>query len=249
MQIRYESNVLNFSKIPGSPIAYWASDNFVKTFTIGKTLSLLANVPKGLSTGSVDKFMRLWFEVENHNINYSCSDTVDTITLEEKWFPYAKGGTFRRWYGNLEYIVNWQNNGKEVKNFVDEKGKQRSRPQNTSFYFKECMTYSAITSYKLSLRYLNNCIFGGGGDSIHTINPEHFYYILGFINTELQTKILNLISPTMNFEVDHLKRIPIIIDSNKKNVVEQLVKGNVSLSKNDWDEFETSWEFKKHPLI
>lgn len=246
---RYISNQINYAKIPGMPFAYWVSDNFIKIFENGKPLSSYANVPKGLSTGSVDRFMRFWYEVEHSNINFSCADTKDTEHLVEKWYPYAKGGTFRRWNGNLEYVVNWQNNGFEVKNFVDDKGKQRSRPQNTAYYFKECMTYSAITSYKLSLRYLINCIFGGGGDSIHAINSNNFYYILGFVNSDLQTKILNLISPTMNFEVDHLKKLPLIIEQTKKVLVDEIVKENIEYSKKDWDTFETSWNFKKHPLV
>ena len=245
----YETDQTNFSKIPGSPIAYWVSENFIKVFENGKPLSYYANVPKGLSTGSVDKFMRLWYEVNNKEINYKCSDCCETESASEKWYPYAKGGAFRRWNGNQEYVVNWQYNGFEVKNFVDERGKQRSRPQNTAYYFKKCMTYSAITSYKLSLRYLNHCIFGGGGDSIHAKNDKFFDYILAFANTELQTKILRIISPTMNFEVDHLKKLPIIINESKMDHISHLVNGSVSNSKTDWDSYETSWDFKRNPLV
>lgn len=245
----YNITKTNFSKIPGSPIAYWVSENFIKVFENGKPLSYYANVPKGLSTGSVDKFMRLWYEVNNKEINYKCSDCCETESASEKWYPYAKGGAFRRWNGNQEYVVNWQYNGFEVKNFVDERGKQRSRPQNTAYYFKKCMTYSAITSYKLSLRYLNHCIFGGGGDSIHAKNDKFFDYILAFANTELQTKILRIISPTMNFEVDHLKKLPIIINESKMDHISHLVNESVSNSKTDWDSYETSWDFKRNPLI
>ena len=145
--------------------------------------------------------------------------------------------------------MNWQYNGFEVKNFVDVRGKQRSRPQNTAYYFKKCMTYSAITSYKLSLRYLNHCIFGGGGDSIHAKNDKFFDYILAFANTELQTKILRIISPTMNFEVDHLKKLPIIINESKMDHISHLVNESVSNSKTDWDSYETSWDFKRNPLL
>lgn len=246
---RYISSQDKYENIPGKPIAYWVSDNFIQIFEKGKPLSSFANVPKGLSTGSVDRFMRFWYEVNDKNINYECSDCEDTERAKEKWYPYAKGGTFRRWNGNLEYVVNWKNNGFEVKNFVDDKGKQRSRPQNTAYYFKKCMTYSAITSYKLSLRYLNHCIFGGGGDSIHSLNDKFFNYLLAFVNTELQTKILKLISPTMNFEVDHLKKLPIIVDEAEIDNVNRLVQENVDISGDDWDAFETSWGFRKHPLV
>ena len=246
---RYTASSDNFAKIPGSPVAYWVSDNFIQIFEKGKPLSSFANVPKGLSTGSVDRFMRFWYEVNDKNINYGCSDCKDTEKAKEKWYPYAKGGIFRRWNGNLEYVVNWKNNGFEVKNFVDDKGKQRSRPQNTAYYFKKCMTYSAITSYKLSLRYLNHCIFGGGGDSIHSVDDKYFNYLLAFVNTELQTRILKLISPTMNFEVDHLKKLPIIVDEAEIDNVNRLVQENVDISGDDWNAFETSWGFRKHPLL
>lgn len=246
---RYISNQGKYESIPGKPIAYWVSDNFIQIFEKGRPLSSFANVPKGLSTGSVERFMRFWYEVNNKNINYECSDCEDTERTKEKWYPYAKGGTFRRWNGNLEYVVNWKNNGFEVKNFVDDKGKQRSRPQNTAYYFKKCMTYSAITSYKLSLRYLNNCIFGGGGDSIHCVEDKYFNYLMAFVNTELQTRILKLISPTMNFEVDHLKKLPIIVDESEMDNINKLVEENVNISGTDWNAFETSWGFRKHPLV
>lgn len=237
----------NFSKIPGSPVAYWVSENFVRAFEKGKTLRELSNIPKGLSTGSVDTFMRFWYEVVIDRIDYNSTSCDVSKSRGYKWFPYAKGGSFRRWNGNLEYVVNWENDGYAVKHFVDEKGKQRSRPQNTSYYFKKCLTYSAITSYKYSVRYLDKCIFGGGGDSIHT-NNNYFYIIFGLLNTNLAQYYLSVISPTMNFEVDHIKRVPLLI-SDDKSQIEKLVKENIDLSKKDWDSFETSWDFEGHPLV
>ena len=244
---RYEADQSNFSKIPGSPVAYWVSENFVRAFEKGTTLRELASIPKGLSTGSVDTFMRFWYEVINDKIDYDSTSCDISKDRGYKWFPYAKGGSFRRWNGNLEYIVNWENDGYDVKHFVDERGKQRSRPQNTAYYFKKCLTYSAITSYKYSVRYLNKCIFGGGGDSIHT-SDEYFYIVLGLLNTNLAQYYLSVISPTMNFEVDHIKRVPLLINDKKEKVV-NIVKENIELSKTDWDAFETSWDFKNHPLL
>lgn len=239
----------NFSKIPGSPVAYWVSKQFISAFEKGTPLGDIANVPKGLSTGSVDKFMRFWYEVSHDNISFDVSNCDETLNRDEKWYPYAKGGAYRKWSGNQEYVVNWGENGWEVKHFVDDNGKQRSRPQNTSYYFHECLTYSAITSYKLSLRYLNHAIFGGGGDSIHIRDKKLFEYVFGFINSELQYRILSVISPTINFEVDHLKKLPIIIDNEKVETVNAIVERLIRCSQNDWDSFETSWDFKRHPLI
>lgn len=239
----------NYSKIPGTPIAYWVSDNTYRAFETGQSLYKFADVPKGLSTGSVDRFMRLWHEVSYLKISFLTSDCSETVYNLKKWYPYAKGGSYRKWNGNLEYVVNWCNNGYEVKHFVDDKGKQRSRPQNTSYYFKKCMTYSAVTSYKLSVRFLNMAIFGGGGDSAHIQNDDLFLYLLGFINSELQFRFLSIISPTINYEVDHIKRLPIIIDYHRLNTINGFVLDNINNSKNDWDSFETSWNFQKHPLM
>ncbi|KAF5070006.1 hypothetical protein DSECCO2_226730 [anaerobic digester metagenome] len=237
----------NFSKIPGSPIAYWVSERFLYTFEIGTQLRELANVPKGLSTGNVERFMRLWYECNFNKIDLSSTSCDDSKTRSYKWFPYAKGGAFRRWNGNLEYIVNWENDGYEVKSFVDDMGKQRSRPQNTSYYFKECLTYSAITSGKYSLRYLNRTIFGGGGDAIHSTNSNDTFYILAFMNSSIAQTYLGIISPTLNFEVDHIKSIPIIRSDN--NLVKSLSQQNITLSRLDWDAHETSWDFQTNELI
>lgn len=239
----------NFKKIPGSPIAYWVGIKLIEAFENGIEIRELASVPKGLSTGSVDKFMRDWYEVNYDSINFNITDTAETLNTTDKWFPYAKGGPYRRWAGNLEYVVNWKNDGYEVKHFVDENGKQRSRPQNTRYYFKPCITYSAITSNKLSLRFINNCIFGGGGDSMHILNSHQFEYIFAFMNTSLQSELLKIISPTINFEVEHLKKLPVIYDDSYNAIIKTIVSENVMLSNQDWDSFETSWDFKRHPLI
>lgn len=237
----------NFEKIPSNPIGYWVSKAFLRTFDRGTQLRESASVPKGLSTGSVEKFMRFWHECNHSSLDFDSTSCQESSIRGFKWFPYAKGGTFRRWNGNLEYVVNWENNGYEVKNFVDENGKQRSRPQNTAFYFKECLTYSAITSGKYSLRYLNKSIFGGGGDAIHMNNIDDIYYYLAFMNTSIAQSYLRIISPTLNFEVDHIKSIPIILKKNDS--ITELCKSNIVMSRRDWDAHETSWDFKENELI
>ena len=247
-KIRHLIGINTFQSIPGCPIAYWISENQVCAFEHGRSVDALAKVPKGLSTGSVDLFTRYWHEVINNKIDFESHSCEESKQREHKWFPYAKGGQFRRWSGNMECVVNWYNDGFEVKHFVDKNGKQRSRPQNTSYYFKECLTYSAITGYKYSLRYCNEAIFGGGGDAIHT-SKDRFYYILGFMNSSIAQCFLKIISPTLNFEVDHIKKLPVIKDGEKSRAVESIVKYNVILSDADWNSFENSWNFKKHPLL
>ena len=235
----------NYELMPGCPIGYWVSEEMSNAFVKGIPLRNISSVPKGLSTGSVDLFMRYWHEVNSARIDYESKTCEDSALRGHKWFPYAKGGAFRRWNGNLEFVVNWENNGQEVKSFVDDRGKQRSRPQNTQFYFKECMTYSAICSGKFSLRYLNKSIFGGGGDSIHT--SLHFNFILGLLNSKIAQYCFSVLSPTLNFEVDHIKKIPLIIE-NEDNI-DGIVANNISISKQDWDAHETSWDFEENELI
>ena len=248
MQTKYLFNIKDFQRIPGSPLAYWVSPAFLKPFDANVTIGSVASVPKGLSTGDVDRFVRLWHEIDISKISFSCVSCLSSATSGKKWFPYAKGGQFRRWDGNAYYVVNWQNDGYEVKHFVDEKGKQRSRPQNTGYYFHECATYSAITSYKYAVRYLNQSIFGGGGDSIHAEHDITVFEIMGFLNSAVAQRYLSVISPTLNFEVDHIKRLPVIRPSDNLNV-NTYVKQCIELSKKDWNSFEESWGFNKHPLL
>ena len=244
---KYYADQINFGVIPGWQIGYWLTETFINTFREGKSLRFLANVPKGLSTGSVDRFMRFWHEVARNRIDFNSASCQESKEKMHKWFPYAKGGSFRRWNGNLEYIVNWENDGYEVKHFVDDKGKQRSRPQNTPYYFKECLTYSAITSGKYSLRYLNKSIFGGGGDSIHPIDNSDLYYILALMNSKIAQCYLRIISPTINFEVDHIKSIPFLFD--KKAQINEISQNCSCISKQDWDSHETSWDFQRNELL
>ena len=244
---RYYADQHNFGVIPGWQIGYWLTDTFINTFREGKSLRNLANVPKGLSTGSVDRFMRFWHEVAYKRIDFKSTSCQVSAERGLKWFPYAKGGSFRRWNGNLEYIVNWENDGYEVKHFVDDKGKQRSRPQNTPYYFKECLTYSAITSGKYSLRYLNKSIFGGGGDSIHPMDKANLYYILALMNSKIAQCYLKIISPTINFEVDHIKSIPFLFD--RESTINETSQWCSRISKQDWDVHETSWDFQRNELL
>lgn len=245
---RYSKLCDCFLKIHGCPIAYWVSDNFVAAFN-NNLLPAYASAKKGLSTGDVNRFTRLWHEVKLSNIGFGYSNLEDAKASNLKWFPYCKGGEFRRWYGNYEYIVNWKNDGYEIKNFVDEKGKQRSRPQNTRYYFKKAITYSAITVYKFSTRYMQESIFGGGGDAISPNKEEHFYYLFALLNSCVAEHYLQVISPTMNYEVGHILSIPIIMSQNHIHQIECKVNDNILISRTDWDSFETSWDFKTHPLV
>lgn len=158
----YEADQSNFSKIPGSPVAYWLSDTIFRSFEFNSA-SDYGRAQKGLDTCDVNRFVRNWYEVLNSKIGFTTSNTEMTLTMQNKWYPYAKGGEYRKWYGNVDTVVLWENDGYELRHYFTADGKLKSRPQNTDDYFKELITWSAITSGKPSMRYINHCIYGGGG--------------------------------------------------------------------------------------
>lgn len=234
----------NFSKIPGMPVAYWVSVNTINAFDKPK-LESGVNAVKGLDTCDNDTFVRFWNEVDIHNINFSARSSEDTF--EAKWYPYCKGGGYSKWYGFMDKVVDWKDDGNILRNLRDSNGKIKSRPQNIRYYFKEGLTWSTITSYKLSLRYMNHCIFGGGGSAMFM--SSNLYYNLCFVNSKVTEYFLSFMNPTLNFLVGDILGLPIIIDESKKEVVEPLARNNINISKIDWDSFETSWDFKTHPLL
>lgn len=167
----------------------------------------------------------------------------------KKWFPCNKGGAFRKWYGNNDYVVNWHNNGEEIINFVDEKGKQRSRPQNKQYYFMEGGTWSTLSSSDFSMRYCSRgFIFETKGSMCFVNERIDLKYIIGFLNTSIVKELLLVLSPTLDYHEGPLSRVPVIILEKIISCVRDIVDSNITTSKKDWDSFETSWGFKKHPL-
>lgn len=243
----YTSSATNFSKIPGSPIAYWVSSKLLSAFQDGRPLSAVCRPTQGLATADNGRFLRLWYEVCNHRIAFHCTSCEDSVRAGARWFPYNKGGDFRKWYGNNDYIVNWENDGYEIKHFVDDKGKLRSRPQNTQFYFKESASWSLVSSASTAFRYKpTGFIFDVAGMSFFTDNSLLYY--LGFCNTKIAYEVLKIIAPTINFQAGDIAKLPILSNNNQKNI-ENLVNKSISHSKDDWDSFETSWDFTVHPLV
>ena len=244
----YYANAHKFQMIPGAQVAYWISDNFANAFG-GKLISDYVLAKKGLSTGDINRFARLWFEVSFYCIYFDANSCKEAEISGKKWFPYIKGGAFRKWGGNKEYIVNWLQDGYEVKNFVDDRGKQRSRPQNVQYYFKKGITYSAITTYKFSTRYMDQSIFGGGGDSIIPNETSLYNYVFAFLNCKVAEQYFNVISPTMNYEVGHILSLPLIAKPEHNEKIDHFVDSNVLLSNDEWDSYETSWSFTEHPIV
>lgn len=243
----YEADQSNFSKIPGSPVAYWASQNILNAFG-NKTLGMIANPKVGLQTGENNRFTRLWYEIPFDNFKVDAHSGVDALNSKKKWFPYNKGGDFRKWYGNNDYVVNWENNGWEIKHFTDDKGKLRSRPQNTETYFHESITWSKISSGTIAFRYKpTGHIYDVAGTSVFA-DTTMLLYLAGFCNSCVAMKFAQMLSPTINYEVGHISSFPIDFSNDVANTVTEVVNRCISVSKDDWNSDETSWDFKQHPL-
>ena len=234
----------NFSKIPGSPVAYWASKKARESYT-HDNLDRLAQPRHGLATSDNDRFLKLW-----HEVNITKASLISRCISSKKWFPMSKGGSFRKWYGNLEWVINYEDDGKELKDYAISIYRCSSRTiQNTQFYFKEGLTWSALTSGGFSVRWQEKgALFGSGGYCAFT-NDTIKFYILGLMNCKVTGALINFVSPTLNYEVGHIKTIPVIIDSQRHNIVDQIVINNIQLSRTDWDAVETSWDFQRHPLV
>lgn len=246
---RYAVNQDNFRHIPGDPIAYWASERTKEIFSNNKKLREIAKPRQGLATADNDRFLRFWYETNIEKIGFHCQDTEEALTSGKKWFPYNKGGSYRKWYGNQEYVVNWEHNGKEIKNFIDENGKQRSRPQNTSYYFKESITWSFVSSADFGVRYSPaGSIFDVGGSSLFPVQKD-IKLLTGLLSSKLSHYFLANLNPTLNFQVGNVGSIPLPAEKLHIDQVVKLTNECIAISKNDWDAFETSWDFKQHPLF
>ena len=246
---RYTAQQSNFSKIPGSPVAYWADKNVYNIYERSKKIGDLAETRQGLATGDNDQFMRFWFEVSLHNICFNATSRNEALISRRKWFPYNKGGEYRKWYGNQEYIVNWENDGKQIRNFKNQKGKLRSRPQNIDYYFKPCCTWSLTNSSHFGARIKEHgYIFDINGMSLFSEDKLR-YYLLGFLCSDVCTKLMKFHNPTLASQAGDIAKLPMIISNEHIMEIEKIVKDNIRYSKDDWDENETSWDFRYHPFL
>lgn len=251
---RYVAEQDNFSKIPGSPVAYWVSVAFLKSFE-GKTIEDYSFAGIGMRTGDNSRFLRHWYEVAKDNMIIGCKSKNEQIVSHCRWVPYNKGGEFRRWYGNNEYVVNWLNDGEEIK-----ENTRRTYPElgdnlgwkisNEQYYYKKGITWSGITSSKCSFRvYEEGFIFDSGANGLFTYDEDMRYYIAACLNNTIALYTLGVINPTLNNGAGTIRKIPVILDEERKDIVDNFVEDNISISKSDWDSFETSWDFKRHPLV
>ena len=245
---RYVAIQSNFAKIPSSPVAYWMSRELFDCFD-GKTISQIGTLAQGLITGDVNRFTRFWYEVNIQSFIGSATKTSDVIELKRKWVPYNKGGAYRKWRGNDEYIVNWANDGFEIKHFVDDEGKLRSRPQGVDHYFKEVITWSKITSAKISFRFKPHGQISSEAGMTIIVPQKYEAYILSFCNSCVAESILKIVSPTLNCELGDIGCLPVHIVDDQLPQIDKCVLGCETISKSDWDSYETSLDFKRNPLV
>lgn len=235
----------NYTKVPGYAFTYQISERFYEIFNSDKSIGHYAVAKQGLITGNNDKFMRFWFEVKNNNISL-----VSKWVKDFKWYPYNKGGEYNKWYGNNLYIVNWENNGFEIRNFKDSKGKLRSRPQNINYYFKQGLTWTALTAGKFSMRFSPaGFMFDAMGPVCFVENKSNEKYILGLLNSCVGVSFLRILCPNLKFDQKPLERVPCLINKSLNPNIDYLVDKNIEISKKEWDSFENSWDFEKHPII
>ena len=247
---RYSVGSSNFEKIPGMPIAYWISDRFINCFNRGTLLGKIAETRLGMATADNDRFTRYWYEVNINKCGFNYSSRIEAQNSGKKWFPYNKGGEFRKWYGNNYILVNWENDGFEIRNYKDEKtGRIRSHNYNLDYIFKEGLTWTFVSSSCFGIRYFpQGFLFDVGGSSMFMSNKK-IKYILGYLSTKITFETLKVFNPTLNFQPGNLCNLPIIFSDGKFAEITKKVDDSIGLSKADWDSFETSWDFEQHPLL
>lgn len=245
----YRRDAETFKQIPGTPIAYSASDHLIQSFVVGKRLDSIATPRQGLATSDNKRFLRKWWEVDDQKSSYSCCSLEESVSSACKWFPYNKGGDFRKWYGNNSSVVNWEHDGQEIRNYKDENGKLLSRPQNTNCFFKPSITWSKISSGSIAFRFKPaGHVFDVAGTSVFS-DAASLKYLQGACNSSVIMRVASMLSPTLNFEVGQIATYPIIQNEDLEPSVNATVDSCRELSKTDWDSFETSWDFKRHPLL
>ena len=239
----YLASGIDFAAIPGAPIVYWLSEKMRAAFKTGSSLSEVANLRQGLATADNNRFLRQWWEVSRHRTAFACTSREEAAASGARWFPYNKGGEFRKWYGNQEHVVNWENDGAEIFDF-----KPRSVIRNPSTYFSPSVSWSKVSSGAPAFRsYPSGFIFDVAGTSIFAETSQQRAGLLSFANSQVALEQLGAIAPTLNYEVGQVAALPVINLSAEG--VHILAAKAVDQAKADWDSFETSWEFTRNPLV
>ena len=236
-QNRYSANQDDFAKIPGAPVAYWVSNNVLKAFTSGKLYDV-GMTRRGLQTGDKDKFIRFWYEPNLNEIQLPKS------LKKNKWAIMNNGGTARKWYGEILHAVLWENDGAAIK------ATGKAIIPSEELYFKECITWNRISVGKLNVKYQEHGIIQGDMSPFFITNDEkQLLYVLALMNSVVSESMVHTINPTITMPVGDIAKLPVKIDRGNSPLIETIAQSNIDMSKDDWDSFETSWDFKKHPLV
>lgn len=252
---RYCVSAAQIQSIPGQPIVYWQTDRFYELFRQLSGLADIAKPRQGATTSDNERFLRVWSEVSAKDIGLGFADRTSASSSGGKWFPYNKGGEFRRWYGNQEFIINYADDGREIKEFHEELNKLRpgGRLKNQEFYFRDCISWSKVSTGSFAVRYFPvGFIFDVAGSAIFFSSESENKFYSGLLNSCVVTAILQALSPTLNFEAEHLSKIPVLEGGTQSRIfsdVELIVRTILDLSKSDWNSYETSWEFTGVPLL
>lgn len=248
---RYTANQDNFAKIPGSPVAYWASKNEIDVFANNSKIDDLFETRNGMSTTNNNLFLRFWFECPLNECGLGNYTAITAQKSKKRWFRYNKGGEFRRWYGNNDYVVNWKDNGAELKKYVaDRYGSYSKEIRSEDRYFFESITWSGVTSSATGFRYSpQGAVFDSGANGLFAKNSKLLMYLLGFLNTKITIELVKFKNPTINTGSGTVGKLPIDIEESKIDSVNENVRECIKLSETDWDSFETSWDFTRHPFI
>ena len=246
---RYIAKQTDFERIPDSPYAYWVSKHFIDLFNEKFRFSKMAAAKAGLSTTDNIKFLRLWFEIPFKEIGFNYKSIEETEDGQYRYIPEPKGGTFRKWYGNLDYVVEWYKNGQAIRKAAE--GASGGRIVGSEYYFQEGLTWSDITSGgNLSVRYLpKGMIFNSSAPSCFVKDNKYLFYLMGFMNSPIAKEYLKFLAPSYHFNAGPIEKLPVIISDSDFEEIDKLVRESVSISKLDWDSFETSWDFEVHPIV
>jgi type II restriction/modification system DNA methylase subunit YeeA len=246
----FHASAKDFSGIPGSPVAYWLTKTFRCIFEYPK-LSEISTLKQGLATGDNDRFLRYWFEIHKNKLRTAFASIAGSRVAEEVWVPYSKGGSFRRWYGNNDYVVDWRNGGDEIRNFKDQDGNERSRFRGAQYYFRQAITWSLTSSSSFSCRLRPaGSVFDINGMSLFVDSEDQEKFVLGLLNSLVAAEILRVLNPTFAFQVGDIGAIPVPgRESANASQVETAVASLISIASADWDNFETSWDFRDQPLL
>ncbi|WP_426698248.1 BREX-1 system adenine-specific DNA-methyltransferase PglX [Acinetobacter baumannii] len=245
---RFDSTVQDdFKKIPGSPVAYWVSDKIRDAFEQAETIGDIAQPRQGLATSDNDRFLRLWYEPNWGKIGFNKPTRELARTSACKWFPYNKGGSFQKWYGNNTYVINWQNDGEELLSFAASLyGSPTRTIKNIQYYFKESITWSALSSGGISLRYNSHgFLFDTKGQCIFSKDKSKLLELIALLNSKIAYQMMSFLAPTLDFNSGVVAKVPVIpvqLDYEKINNI-------IEMAKLDWDAYETSWDFMQNPII